>query len=98
MRENRPYGSEGGEAKSLPYPYLGWFDFNFQTAKTYFAFPRRGLLGLVQLEFFRDRSRDARPRAQPLIIGFHLRPFCQFDWRGRHGPVDDGDEIGVGDA
>jgi hypothetical protein len=21
MRENRPYGSEGGEAKSLPYPY-----------------------------------------------------------------------------
>jgi len=22
MRENRPYGSEGGEAKSLPYPYL----------------------------------------------------------------------------
>src|ERR1700736_5662769 len=56
------------------------------------------LLGLVQLEFFRDRSRDARPRAQPLIIGFHHRPFCQFDWRGRHGPVDDGDEIGVGDA
>ena len=24
MRENRPYGSEGGEAKSLPYPYHGW--------------------------------------------------------------------------
>jgi hypothetical protein len=23
MRENRPYGSEGGEAKSLPYPYRG---------------------------------------------------------------------------
>jgi hypothetical protein len=22
MRENRTYGSEGGEAKSLPYPYL----------------------------------------------------------------------------
>ena len=22
MRENRLYGSEGGEAKSLPYPYL----------------------------------------------------------------------------
>ena len=21
MRENRPYGSEGGEAKSFPYPY-----------------------------------------------------------------------------
>ncbi len=21
MRENRTYGSEGGEAKSLPYPY-----------------------------------------------------------------------------
>jgi hypothetical protein len=21
MRENRPYGSEGGEAPSLPYPY-----------------------------------------------------------------------------
>ncbi len=41
MRENRPYSSEGGEAKSLPYPYRGWFDFNFQTAKTYFAFPRR---------------------------------------------------------
>jgi hypothetical protein len=28
MRENRPYGSEGGEAKSLPYPYrpMGWHD------------------------------------------------------------------------
>jgi hypothetical protein len=25
MRENRPYGSEGGEAKSLPYPYRGEF-------------------------------------------------------------------------
>jgi len=26
MRENRTYGSEGGEAKSLPYPYRkGWF-------------------------------------------------------------------------
>jgi hypothetical protein len=23
MRENRTYGSEGGEAKSLPYPYQG---------------------------------------------------------------------------
>ena len=23
MRENRLYGSEGGEAKSLPYPYQG---------------------------------------------------------------------------
>jgi hypothetical protein len=23
MRENRLYGSEGGEAKSLPYPYHG---------------------------------------------------------------------------
>ena len=23
MRENRPCGSEGGEAKSLPYPYRG---------------------------------------------------------------------------
>ena len=23
MRENRPYGSEGGKAKSLPYPYQG---------------------------------------------------------------------------
>jgi hypothetical protein len=23
MRENRPYGSEGGEAKSLPDPYQG---------------------------------------------------------------------------
>jgi hypothetical protein len=21
MRENRPYGSEGGEVQSLPYPY-----------------------------------------------------------------------------
>src|SRR6267378_5337938 len=25
MRENRPYGSEGGEAKSLPYPYRSAF-------------------------------------------------------------------------
>jgi len=24
MRENRTYGSEGGEAKSLPYPYRGY--------------------------------------------------------------------------
>ena len=24
MRENRPYGSEGGEARSLPYPYQ-WY-------------------------------------------------------------------------
>jgi len=26
MRENCTYGSEGGEAKSLPYPYRGVFD------------------------------------------------------------------------
>jgi len=26
MRENRLYGSEGGEAKSLPYPYQGLRD------------------------------------------------------------------------
>ena len=30
MRENRPYGSEGGEAKSLPYPYRGWVRLNVQ--------------------------------------------------------------------
>ena len=24
MRENRLYGSEGGEVKSLPYPYQPW--------------------------------------------------------------------------
>ena len=24
MRENRPYGSEGGVATSHPYPYHGW--------------------------------------------------------------------------
>src|SRR6202790_4055305 len=31
MRENRPYGSEGGEAKSLPYPYQlsRWFGGGF---------------------------------------------------------------------
>src|SRR6266478_1179655 len=35
MRENRTYGSEGGEAKSLPYPYrsccASQFIFNCQT-------------------------------------------------------------------
>ena len=34
MRENRPYGSEGGEAKSLPYPYQRGWSFQGQNVIT----------------------------------------------------------------
>src|SRR5260370_11593557 len=54
--------------------------------------------GLVGLEFLRDRSGDRGTRAQPVVIRLHGRPIRQFDRRGRHGPVDDGDEVGVGPA
>jgi hypothetical protein len=57
-----------------------------------------GLFGLVQLEFLGHRSGDARTRAKPLVIAFHIRPFRKLDRRRRHGPVDDGDEVSVGDA
>src|ERR1700759_3392743 len=35
--------------------------------------------GLVELELLGDRLGDARARAEPLVISFHCRPFCQFD-------------------
>src|SRR5260370_3036149 len=54
--------------------------------------------GLVQLEFLGDGFGDAGARAQPLVIGFHGRPFRKLDRRRRHGPVDYRDEVGVGDA
>src|SRR3981081_2441751 len=54
--------------------------------------------GLVQLELLGDRFCDAGARAQALVIGFHCGPFRQLDRRRRHGPVDDSDEISVGDA
>src|SRR3954454_7991326 len=56
------------------------------------------LLGLVQLELFRDRLGDRGPLTQAFVIGLHVRPFGELDRRRRHGPVDDRDEIGVGDA
>ena len=63
---------------------------------------RRGLMarefGLVQFELLGGRFRDAGAGAQPLVIGFHVGPFCQLDRRRRHRPVDDGDEIGIGHA
>ena len=34
MRENRTYGSEGGEAKNLPYPYL----FSESSSRSIFLF------------------------------------------------------------
>jgi hypothetical protein len=37
MRENCTYGSEGGEAKSLPYPYHRRFGFQFSNSRHMFA-------------------------------------------------------------
>jgi hypothetical protein len=38
MRENRTYGSEGGEAKSLPYPYH--WKVRFKLQHTFAVSPR----------------------------------------------------------
>ena len=63
---------------------------------------RRGLVacefGLAQFELLADRSGDAGTCAQPLVIGPNSRPFRQFDRRSCHRPVDDRDEIAIGDA
>src|ERR1700732_3524287 len=71
MRENRPYGSEGGEAKSLPYPYQAvvlsrerrWTVSLFLLRL--FRHPLETLLHLfhlaakvVDVVFFRHRFRD----------------------------------------
>lgn len=55
-------------------------------------------LGLIQLKLLRARACDTRTGARALVIGLHRRSLRQFDRRRRHGPIDDGDEIGVRDA
>src|SRR5437762_3945641 len=54
MRENRTYGSEGGEAKSLPYPYRGLSHRNVTTVP---------LADMVAIAYIVDRTSGARPSA-----------------------------------
>src|SRR5260221_7297403 len=54
MQENRPYGSEGGEAKSLPYPYRKKYAREKSLARA--LLPRSRGVGLQCADAFGERA------------------------------------------
>src|SRR5262245_44644543 len=54
--------------------------------------------GLVEREFLRAGLHDARALAHAVVIGLDRGPLREIDRRRRLGPVQDSDEVGVGDA
>ena len=66
MRENRLYGSEGGEVKSLPYPYQGppHCPAGFGAAsRSHWIASSQGLLAMTENGYFSLAKRPSNPRA-----------------------------------